>query len=263
MLKSVIIAVLFVPSILTALSREEMASALVVARDTESLEETFKTFEREQDHDVLFLALNDVAEVQARMSKVVTCLRVAHDPLPKDRMCVGYLVHGALTKISYSTDTESVANVITSFKPSDIKPLVSIRFWTLWRHDVLNVLKSVMTKYPELITDDLPSWIALHPLDQNSLSINKTALEEAFKYLTSFATEDVLEEALSIVKRNEHCTVNSRVMCCSSQDHVPQNLAGRIKALLKLVKARNVLIREALTFLPTVLIDLMLDYAPN
>ena len=35
----------------------------------------------------------------------------------------------------------------------------------------------------------------------------RPAREEAFKYLTSFATESVLEKALSIVKRNEHYTV--------------------------------------------------------
>ena len=77
------------------------------------------------------MALADVAKVQAHMPKVATCLRVAHDPFPKDKMCVSGLVHGTLFKISNNTDTESFTNVITSFKPSDIKPLVAIRFWTL------------------------------------------------------------------------------------------------------------------------------------
>ena len=67
----------------------------------------------------------------------------------------------------------------------------------------MNVLKRVMDKSPELITHDLPSWIAFHSLDRNS-SYYRPVLEEAFKYLTSFATQSVLEKALSIVKRNEH-----------------------------------------------------------
>ena len=49
-------------------------------------------------------------------------------------------------------------------------------------------------------------------------------------------------------------------MCCNSQDHFPQDLADRIEALLKLVKARNARINDTLTILPMVLVDLMLDY---
>ena len=71
-------------------------------------------------------------------------------------------MHGTLFEISDNTDTESFTNVITSFKPSDVKPLIAIRYWTLGRDDGVNVLKSVMEKSPELITDDLPSWIASH-----------------------------------------------------------------------------------------------------
>ena len=62
------------------------------------------------------------------MPKVATCLRMAHDPFPKDKMCVSGLVHKTLDEISNNTDTESFTNVITSFKPSDIKLLASIRF---------------------------------------------------------------------------------------------------------------------------------------
>ena len=115
-------------------------------------------------------------------------------------------MHRTLFEISDRTNTESFTNVITSFKPSDVKPLVAIRFRTLGRNDVVNVLKSVMKKSPELITDDLPSWMAFHTLDRNS-KYYRPVLEESFKYLTSFATEDVLEKALPIVKRNEHYTV--------------------------------------------------------
>ena len=58
-------------------------------------------------------------------------------------------------------------------------------------------------------------------LDRNS-RYYRPVREEAFKYLTSFATESVLEKALAIVKRNEHYKVDSRVVCCKSQDHFPQ-----------------------------------------
>ena len=85
-------------------------------------------------------------------------------------------------------------------------------------------------------------------------------LEEAFKYLTSFATERVLKQARSIVKRNKHYRADSLVMCCGSQNHIPRDLADRIEALLKLVKVRKACIRRALTFLPTVIINLMLEY---
>ena len=155
--------------------------------------------------------------------------------LSQKTMCVSDLVHRTLTEISKSTDTESFTNVIACFKPSDAKPLASIRYWTLRRDDGVNVLKSVMKKSHELIADDLPGWIALHSLDQISFSITKTVLEEAFKYLTSFATEDVLAKALSIVKRNEHYQVDSQVMCCcNSQDHIPQDLFDKLHNLWNL-----------------------------
>ena len=90
-----------------------------------------------------------------------------------------------------------------------------------------------MDKSPELITDDLPSWIAFHSLDRNS-KYYRPVLEEAFKYLTSFATESVLEKALSIVKRNEHYKVAYKdgrieVICCKSQDDIPQDLFDESK----------------------------------
>ena len=75
-----------------------------------------------------------------------------------------------LYAISYNTrgDTESFAKVITSFEPSDVKPLASIRYMTLRRNDAVKVVESVMAKSPELITDDLPRWLANHSFDQNS-----------------------------------------------------------------------------------------------
>ena len=41
---------------------------------------------------------------------------------------------------------------------------------------------------------------------------------------------------------------------------MPRDLADRIGALLELVKARNAPTRKALTLLPDVLVDLVLDY---
>ena len=96
-------------------------------------------------------------------------------------------------------------------------------------------MKNVTKKSPELITGDLPIWLTLHDFDRNSIYY-KPALEEAFNYLASFATEDVLERALIILKRNEHYKVDSGVMCCKSQDHFPQDLFNRIKGLLEFVK---------------------------
>ena len=173
--------------------------------------------------------------------------------------------NSTLLSISNSTDTESFTNVVTFFKSSDVKLLASIRFWTLDRDDAVKILKSVMKKSPELITDDLPSWIAFHFLDRNS-SYYKPVREEAFQYLISFVTQSVLEKALTILEKNEHYSIaykdgHPTVMCCKNKDHFPWDLADRIEALLKLVKARNALIREALTFLPKVIIDLMLEYA--
>ena len=39
---------------------------------------------------------------------------------------------------------------------------------TLYRDDAVKVLESVMAKSPELITGDLPRWLANHSFDQNS-----------------------------------------------------------------------------------------------
>ena len=214
-----------IPSILAALSREEMTSALIAA-------------EKEQPHHMLASALTDVARVQASMPKVATCLRMARGPFRKDEMCVSMLVNNTLVEISLITNTESFASVITSFKPSDTKLLVAIRGCTLWRNDGVDVLKSVMDKYPELIIGDLPNWIAFHSLDRNS-RFHRPVREEAFQYLTSFATQSVLEKALTILKRNEHYRVGSRVVCCDSQDRFPQDLFNRINGLLEFVKVEK------------------------
>ena len=70
----------------------------------------------------------------------------------------------------------------------------------------------------------------------------------------------MLEKALTIVKRNEHYKVDSGVvMCCKSQDHIPQDLFNKINVLLELVKARKALVND-LAILPKVLVDLMLEY---
>ena len=96
---------------------------------------TFKKFEKEQDKDELSCALVDVAKVPEHIPKVATCLRTVVDPFPKEMSNVSWLVDGTLKHISNNTrgDTESFAKVITSFKPSDIKPLASIRYMTLYR----------------------------------------------------------------------------------------------------------------------------------
>ena len=62
----------------------------------------------------------------------------------------------------------------------------------------MKVLESVMDKSPTLITGDLPRWLANHGFDQNSYdyTVYEAARKQAFQYLTSFATEDVLNDAL-------------------------------------------------------------------
>jgi len=101
--------------------------------------------------------LADVAEVHDHMPKVATCLRAVDDPFPGEGMRVSYLVHDTLFKIptGTNTDTEPVTNLITSFKPDDGRLFIVIRGCTLFRSDGVNVLKGVMKKSPELITDDL------------------------------------------------------------------------------------------------------------
>ena len=265
----VILAILFAPSIIGTLTHEEMTAALIAAENTVTLEKTFKKYEKEQGHVSLSYALADVASVQARIPKVIGCLKMAHDSFPEDKSRVSFLVDTTLFAICDNTDTESFTNAITSFKPGDIKPLATIRFWTLRRKDAVDVLKRVMDKSPEMITHDLPSWLADHRFDQNSTyyTYNSTAREETFHYLASFATQSVLEKALSILKTNEHYKVDVEngdgvaVMCCNSQGYIPRDLVDKIEALLGLVKAKNARIREVLTFLPEVIIDLMLEYA--
>ena len=195
MLKFALLAVPMIPSILATLSSEEMTYALIAAKDTRTLEMTFKKFEKQQNRHCLSEALADVAKFPAHIPKVAVCLRVARNPFPKDKMRVDAYVDNTVFRISNNPDTKSFTNLITSFQPSDIKLFVAIRFWTLFSTDAVDILKSVMIKSPELITDDLPSWIASHSLDRNS-KFYKPVREEAFKYLTSFATESVLEKAL-------------------------------------------------------------------
>ena len=117
-----------------------------------------------------------------------------------------------------------------------------------------------MAKSPELITDDLPRWLAIHSFDRKSRFYidDEDVREQTFQYLTSFATEGVLKNALSIVKANEHFKMDSRVCCCKSQDSFPQDLYNKLELLLAFVKARNELIK--LAFLPKVLADMVADY---
>ena len=253
------------PSIMAALSRKETTDALINENE-EDLAQTFRKFEKEQDKIELSFALANVAKVQEYMPKVVTCFRAAVDPFPKETSNVSYLVDNTLCNISNNTrgDTESFTKVIVSFEPSDVKPLASIRHMTLYRKDAVKVLESVMAKSPELITSDLPRWLANHLFDQNSeyYTRDKAAREQAFQYLTSFATEGALKHALSIVKTNEHYKMDFSVYCCEFPCPFPQDLYNKLSDLLEFVKARNELINEALVFLPTVLADMVADYLP-
>jgi hypothetical protein len=268
MLKLAILAILSVPSIMATSTSNQMAKALIAEKDTEKLGQTFQDLRKEHDDCISSWALTKVVE-QGHPEITLICLRSAPDPFPNDKMCVSALVNNTVLKISSDTsgDSESFAKVITSFMPTNVKPLASIRCWTLGRRDAVKVLERVMDKSPELITTDLASWLASHGFHRNSLyyTQNQAAREGAFQYLASFATESVLEEALSIVTKNEHYKVNfpggPKVWCCDSQDDFPQDLVDRLTGLLKLMEARNVLIRGVLqSLLPKVLVDLMLDY---
>ena len=70
----------------------------------------------------------------------------------------------------------------------------------------------------------------------------------------------MLTKALSIVKRNEHYRSDSYILCCESHECFPQDLFDKLNVLLNLVKTRNAPIRETLTFFPTALVNLVLDY---
>jgi len=259
-----ILAALFMPSIMaTRLSQEEMTDALIKVENDETLVQTFKKFEEEQAKYKLSCALADVAKVSEHMPKVVTCLRTVVDPFPKEMSHVSNLVYYTLANISVNTldDAESFAKVVASFEPSDVKPLASIPYMTLRRDDAVEVLESVMAKSPKLITGDLSRWLADHLFDGEShyYTLYEVAREQAFQYLTLFATERVLTDALTIVKANEHYKVDSVVMCCDSQDSFPQDLYNKLNALLTFVKARNELINAVL---PTVLVNMVADYLP-
>ena len=79
--------------------------------------------------------------------------------------------------------------------------------------------------------------------------------------MTSFATEGVLKDALSIVKANEHFKVNSQFFVATPRI-LPSRSLQQTQRLLAFVKARNAHINEALVFLPTVLADMVADYLP-
>jgi hypothetical protein len=267
MLKLVILAILIVPSIMASI-HERVAKALIADKDTGNLEQTFWDLYKRYRDDHSSWALVKVAE-QGHLGVVAACLRAVQDLFPNDKMRVSGLVHDTLLRTSLSTrgKSESFAKVITSFKPTDVKPLASIRDATSRRSDAVNVLERVMDQFPELITGTLPSWLASHRFDQNSQWYT-TAREEPFQYLASLATESVLEKTLSIVKANEHYKVDwgygPNVECCKSQDYISQDLIDKLTGLLELLKDRNEIIRGVLqSFLPRVLVDLILDYAPN
>lgn len=225
----------------------DMATTLIHAKKRGHLEHTFKVYEKEQDAYMLSIALSLVA-ASGHMPIVVDCLKMAYDPCPADKSFVNPLMYYTLEDISNASDAESFANLVTSFKPSDTKFLTCIRYKVLHRIDVMDVLKIIMTKSIVSI-DDLPSWLTSHDFDRIHYAYNAIALEEAFQYLASFATEDVLERALSFVEKNEHIKIAHgddvpMVICCWSQAYFPQRLFDKIKALLELVKTKNAHIND-------------------
>jgi len=242
-----------------------MTKTLIKAENEEDLVQTFEKFEKEQDHFKLSCALADVASVPKHIPKVVTCLRTLVDPFPKEMSRVSMLVGYTVDIISNNTrnNPESFANVIASFQPSDVKPLASIRNRILGSRDAVKVLERVMAKSPTLVTVDLSKWLANHKFDQNSpyYTRDKVVREQAFQYLTFFATEDILKDALSLVKANQHYKVDSWDLCCNSLDF-PQDLYSKLNALLEFMKDRNVRISEALALLPKVLVDMVAGYLP-
>jgi len=267
LIKHAILVALVVPYIMATLSKRVIAEALIKAENEEDLVQTFKKLEKEQRGYQLFGALVKVSNVPEHMPKVAICLRTAVDPFPTGISQVSWSLNNIIGLISDDTfyDPESFAKVVASFKPSDVKLLASIRLWTLRRKDALKVLESVLAKSPELITGDLPRWLADHSFGQNSFAYtrDKVARKQTFQYLTSFATESILTNALSLVKANDHFKVGSGVGCCESQSSFPQDLVNKLESLLVLVKDRNARINEALTLLPKVLAEMVADYLPT
>jgi len=264
LIKLVSLVALFMPSIMAALPEEEITKALA-AENGQDLVHTFKKFEKEQDHETLSQALADVARVEEHMPKVATCLRAVVAPFPEEPLHVSELVHNTFHDIYINTrgDTESFAKVVASFDDTDTKPLASIRFMTLRRSDAVKVMEKVMDKSPTLIAGYIPRWLADHSFDIEShlYRADRYAREQAFQYLTSFATERVLTGALYAVVKNQHYKVGSQVRCCDSHNSFPHDLYNKLSTLLELLKARKAFIRiELELLLPSVLVELVLDH---
>lgn len=261
----VISAFLIVSSILAAIQPEEVTNTLIRAKEEGHVEQTFKSLQKEHDDYELSGALVSLADL-GYPTIVAECLRMARDPHPGDELSVSFLVDTTLAKISTNeVDTEAFTTLITSFNPTDVKPLISIRFGIFQRDDDLDVLKGIMDKSPTLITDDLPNWLAFHGFNQISSTNKGTSLEEAFQYLASLATQRELETALSIVDKNEHYVAfrdvgESVIQFCGCLGF-PLPLSNRIKALLNLLKTRKAYIKvELLPLLPNVLVELVAEY---
>jgi len=267
LIKLFICATLPVLSIFAASISEEIATTLIADEDTEKLGQTFQALRKEHGDDSSSWALVEVAK-RGHPGAVARCLGTDQDLFSRDKMCVSSLVDKTLVRISGGThDAESLAKVIASFKPADVGLFASIRDAILIRNDPVDVLKSAIAESPESIIATLPSWLASHRFDQNSQWYTD-AREVGLKYLASFATESALRTTLAIVNGNEHYTVGSaggiEVVCCKSQNSFPQDLIDKLNVLLELVQARNEIIRGILlSLLPKVIVELMLDYAPN
>lgn len=257
-----IFAILFIPSIIATALHKRIARTLISTKK-ECLEQTFKTFEEAQDDHDLSCALARVA-AKGHESIAVDCIRMIQDPFPSYKSYVNNFVNSAIAEISKRIpNAELFAKAITSFKSSDTKPLASIRYWALGRKDVADVLKSAMTR-STLIIKDLANWLASHNFNQVGIAHNKVSLGKALEYLASFATQSVLEEALSIVK-NEHYVIvvvdTPAVVCCETPDCVPQSLFDRLSVLLEYLKIRKAYIKLELSpHLPLVLVDMVLEH---
>lgn len=258
----VILALLTLPSIIATTSND-MEIILTNAKDGKILKQTFRTLQKGSRSFTLSVALTQIA-AKGYTQIVVSCLKAVQDPCPNDAMCVNHLMDRTLEFMFMgSFDSETVANVILSFNRNDVKPFICIRSRILQRNDIGNILEKIMLKSPTLITDDLSKWLASHAFDRISSAHNGTSLEQAFKYLSALATQDVLEKTLSILEKNEHYKMDDgcvvRLLCCTDSNF-SHHLFNRIKGLLDIVKARNAPIVDALNLLPLVSLNLILDY---
>lgn len=264
---------------------------MIRTKGRKEFETTFKKFE-EQDEAAyseyqleLPKALFRVA-TRGHPEMVADCLKMVRDTHPENNLHVNVIIEATMRELSFGcthdpteneklvlaflghVGTEAFVDVVTSFSPSDTKPLISVRTWTLSRRDALDILKGIMAKSAEsakLITEDLPNWLASHIFgDVYETEDQMNSLERAFNYLASFATQDVLERALLSASKNGCYTMTSggaiMPLCCARDDS-RKSLCNILDDRLKRVKARNEHIKGVLSpILPLELTKLVTDY---